>query len=59
MKEEDEVDIENLECTCCGGEGWFVGSDAPGFDYINDDPNGVYPCNACRGSGKREDQTLF
>lgn len=56
---EDLDDDYPLECTWCGGEGFFFGSDTPGFDWINDDENALYDCPACRGSGDRKDQTLF
>lgn len=50
---------QHADCTWCGGEGFFFGDETPGFDYINDDPEGVYDCPACLGTGLREKQSLF
>jgi hypothetical protein len=50
---------DDISCTRCGGEGCFVGDETPGFDYINDDPNEVYDCPACNGSGLFKDQVIF
>jgi hypothetical protein len=47
------------ECSWCSGEGLFYGSETPGFDYVNDDLDGIYDCPACMGSGLKKDQRLF
>lgn len=46
-------------CTKCDGEGCFWGEEAIGFDYVNDDPNALYDCAACGGSGLAKDQTIW
>jgi hypothetical protein len=50
---------EDLECTKCGGEGCFWGAEAIGFDPVNDDPDALYDCAACGGTGHRKDQTIW
>lgn len=55
----DTVPDDTTDCTWCGGDGWFIGEEAPGFDYVNDDPNEMYPCTACRGTGLRKNQVCF
>ena len=55
----NNIDEYELECTWCGGEGYFFGEELPGFDFFWHDPCGLNLCPACRGSGLRKDQTLF
>jgi len=57
----DDFDDEGfvLSCTWCGGEGEFFGNELPGYDPGWHDPERVYDCPACGGSGERRDQRLF
>lgn len=48
-----------LSCTWCSGEGEFWGSELPGYDPGWHDPDTVYACPACHGTGERRDQVLF
>lgn len=55
-------DADNCICPCTyfGCEdGYHYGEDSPGFDYINDDPNEVYPCPSCRGTGLARKMTIW
>jgi len=44
-------------CTRCGGEENLWGSEIGSDGWY--DPNLLYPCPACNGSGLREDQRVF
>lgn len=57
--EERLSDFADDECSFCGGDGFMVGGDMPGFDFINDDPDDIYRCPSCNGSGFKKDQTIF
>jgi len=59
--EPDDYDDEGfvLTCTWCSGEGEFWGAELPGYDPGWHDPERLYPCPACNGSGERRDQRLF
>lgn len=50
---------DTLDCTWCGGEGSFWGQELPGYDPGWHDPDTLYPCPACHGTGDRKDQVLF
>lgn len=55
----DDADfMDDLDCTHCNGEGTEWG-DEKGGDFGWYDPNKLYPCFACNGSGKRRDQWFF
>lgn len=54
----EQSDYEE-ECSYCGGDGFMVGADMPGFDFINDDAEDIYRCPSCKGSGDKKDQTIF
>ena len=56
--DDDGYDVA-LACTWCCGEGSFWGSELPGYDPGWHDPESLYPCPACHGTGDREDQVLF
>lgn len=56
--QEEDFDCE-LECTYCGGDGYFYGDELPGFDWATDDPEGINDCPACFGTGLRKKQTIF
>ena len=47
---------DDFDCTICGGEGSFFGSELPGYDPGWHLPDKVYPCPSCQGSGNRRDQ---
>jgi hypothetical protein len=51
----DEIDIDLLDCTHCGGSG----DCAAGADPLWDCPEEFHACHACGGSGKRRDQRIF
>ena len=52
-------DRDDYDCSWCGGEGMFWGSELPGFDPGWHLPDELYPCPACHGTGNRRDQVLF
>jgi hypothetical protein len=54
-------EIEKCSCSCTYGceDGYFFGTDTPGFDHINDDPEETYPCPSCNGSGLKRKMTLW
>ena len=57
---EDEAFMDDgFDCTWCCGEGEFWGSELPGYDPGWHDPEKLYPCPACHGTGNRKDQVLF
>ncbi len=47
---------DDFECSICGGEGEFFGSEIPGYDPGWHLPDRVYPCPSCNGTGNRRDQ---
>lgn len=53
--------IVECKCECTYGceEGYFFGSDTPGFDHINDDLDEIYPCPSCRGTNLARKMTLW
>ena len=55
----DEYEDDDAECSMCNGEGWFFGSDLPGYDPGWHDPDGTYHCPSCNGSGNRKDMTIW
>ncbi len=55
----DYDDRDEYDCTWCCGEGEFWGNELPGYDPGWHDPERLYPCPACSGSGNRRDQRLF
>jgi DnaJ-class molecular chaperone len=52
---DDYEQDDNWPCTHCNGEG--VCTD--GADPLGNCPDEPHRCHACRGSGAREDQTIF
>lgn len=46
---------DDLACTWCNGEGDCY----DGSDPLGDCPDWIHPCHACRGTGRRKDQTVF
>lgn len=49
------------ECPCTYGcdEGYYMGSETPGFDFINDDEDEIYPCPSCRGTNLEKKRVLW
>ena len=54
-----EYEDDDLECTMCDGEGWFFGSDLPGYDPLWHIPDKTYACPSCHGTGNRMDMTIW
>ncbi len=61
MDESQEYDEEFFDpeagCSECGGEGWISGDTM--YDPICYDPNKIYECRCCGGSGLAKDMTYF
>lgn len=56
---DEDYDGPDYDCSWCCGEGEFWGNELPGYDPGWHDPDTLYPCPACKGTGTRRNQVLF